>query len=892
MFASRLRILSGLLLLLCAVTACWAAPPALYVSSAGRNSWSGTLPRANAARTDGPLASPTAARDALRKLREEGKLTGPAVVEVGPGTLFMAEPLILEPQDSEVTFVGAAGARPTISGGRLISGWRQEASGLWVASVPQARDGKWPLRALYVNGQRAILARTPNTGYFRTAGKAPPQTGPDGKEIDNSRTAFRFKPGDIRATPDLTGADAVVFFHWETGMLPLKSVDEASHTVTFTGPLTWPFWSNQRYYVENLREALDAPGEWYLDRAAGLLYYMPRPGEDMRTATVIAPRLQQLVLLRGDPLAGMLVSDVRFENLELAHTNYVLEPTGHSDAQAAVTVNAAIQGTGAKSCSITNCELTHLGNYAVWFERGCTDNTVTTSYIHDGSAGGVRFGEYTIPTGANVTSGNRVSDCLIRDLGIDFYGAIPVWIGHSSGNTVSHNEICDANYSGISCGWSWGYGPSGAHHNIIEYNYLHHLGRGRLCDMAAIYTLGIQPGTVVRNNLIHDIYDWAEGYGAGGIYPDEGSSQMVIENNVAYRTASGGLTVHYGKDNICRNNIFAFGRDNQVYLGRRDKDSSLTLEHNIVYFDEGVLFSRESDLKADNNLYFQTQGEALSFPVGLTFAQWQAKGLDVHSLIADPMFRDPARGDFRLKPGSPALTLGFQPIDTSTCGVTQPAALVKLAHSIQREPSAVPRRSQAPPLKLDEGFEDTPVGSTAELAVTSGDNGLARLRVTDQQAASGKHSLCFEDAPGQTHVFDPHLFYSPNLTAGIGVCSYDLRLEQGAIFWHEWRDSADPYRVGPSLNIDAAGQLIAAKQPLMQIPLGQWVHFEVTCALGKQADGTWTLTVTVPGEAPRKFEKLPCDPKCKQVQWLGFVSNAVERTLFYLDNLKIEAREP
>ncbi len=892
MSPSHLCWSTGLSLLLWAVTACAAEPMTLYVSTAGQDTWSGSLPQPNADRTDGPLASLTAARNALRKLRAEGKLTGQSTVEVGPGTHFMAEPLVLEPQDSDVTFIGAGAQPPVLSGGVPITGWREQAPGLWVAAVPQAREGKWPLRALYVNGQRAILARTPNTGYFRSVGKAPPVLGPDGKELDTSKTSFRFKPGDLKPAPDLTGADAVIFYHWESGILPLKSLDEAGHTVTFAGAFKWPFWSNQRYYVENLRDALDAPGEWYLDRAEGMLLYMPRPGEDMSTATVIAPRLTQLVLFQGDPQAGKLVTNVRFGNLGLQHTNYVLEPTGHSDWQAAVTVDAAIQATGARGCSFTNCEIAHLGNYAVWFQRGCTDNAVTACYVHDGSAGGVRFGEGAVPTGPAITSGNRVSDCLIRDLGIDFYGAIPVWIGHSHSNTVSHNEICDANYSGISCGWSWGYGPSGAHHNTIEYNYLHHLGRGRLCDMAAIYTLGIQPGTVVRNNLIHDIYDWAEGYGAGGIYPDEGSSQMVIENNVVYRTASGGLTVHYGKDNLCRNNIFAFGRDNQIYLGRRDKESSLTLEHNIVYFDEGVLFSRESDLKADNNVYYQVQGEELSFPVNLTFAQWQAKGLDVHSLIADPLFRDPANGDFRLQPDSPALKLGFQPIDTSTCGITGPPTLVTLARSIQREPSIIPRRSQAPPLKLDEGFENTPVGSAAELAATSGDNGTARLRVTDQQAASGKHSLCFEDAPGLKYIFDPHMYYQPNLTSGLGFSSYDLRLGKGAIVWNEWRDAANPYRVGPSLNIDATGQLSALQQKLMQLPIDQWIHFEITCGLGKQANGTWTLTVTVPGQEARTFEKLPCNPKCKEIQWLGFVSNAVVPTVFYLDNLKIEARQP
>jgi hypothetical protein len=405
--------------------------------------------------------------------------------------------------------------------------------------------------------------------------------------------------------------------------------------------------------------------------------------------------------------------------------------------------------------------------------------------------------------------------------------------------------------------------------------------------MAAIYTLGISPGTTVRNNLIHDIWDWEEGYGAGGIYPDEGSSQILIENNVVYRTASGGLTVHYGRDDIARNNIFAFGRDAQIHLGRRDKESSLTLERNIVYYDEGELFMRESDLAADYNIYFNTTGEELSFPLGLDFAAWQAQGQDAHSLIADPMFENAAKYDFRLKPGSPALKLGFKPIDVSQCGLTGPPELVKLARSIKREPVTIPRRSAAPPLSLNEGFEITPIKGNADLAYTHGEAGAATIRVTDEQAAAGKRSLKFTDAPGLDQPWNPHIFYSPNLREDLALCSFDLRLEQGAIIWHEWRDAASPYRVGPSMGVDAAGQLKAGDQDLMTVPTGQWLHFEISAGLGKKADGTWTLTVTVPGQQPRRFERLPCNPKWKQLMWMGFISNATETAVFYLDNLKL-----
>jgi hypothetical protein len=871
----------------------WVSPlTPLHVAPNGRDSWSGVLAAPNRAGTDGPLASLAGAQAALRA-RRAGRPCGPARVEVQPGTYFLTDPLVLLPADSDTTFAGVPGETTIISGGQRVDGWREEAPGLWTAALPEARNGVWPLRALYVNGERAILARSPNVGsFFRTVGKAAAAVGPDGKETNAAKKAFRFRSADLRNWPNLGAANAVIFYHWETGMLPLESVDEASQTVTFAGEFKWPFWSNQRYYIENLREALDAPGEWYLDRAGGRLSYRPRRGENMKRATVMAPRLSQLVRFEGEPEAGALVTNVHFENLSFQHTNYVLEAKGHCDWQAADTVNAAIQALGATRCSFTNCELSRLGNYAIWFERGCTDNVVSGCHIHDGSAGGVRLGQGDIPAPPNATSGNRVSDCLIRDLGRDFYGAVPVWIGQSSGNVISHNEICDANYSGISCGWTWGYGPSAAHHNIIEYNYLHHLGRGWLCDLAAIYTLGVQPGTMIRNNLIHDIYDWAEGYGAGGIYPDQGSSQMLIENNVVYRTAGGGFTVHYGKDNICRNNIFAFGRDNQIYLGRRDEDSTLTFDHNLVIFEEGALFSRESELKSFANIYFQAFGEEMTFPLNQTFAQWQASGQDRDSLVADPQFRNPWKDDFRLTPDSPALRLGFKPIDTRTCGITQPAALLKLARGLRRAATAPPRRTQAPPLTLQEGFEKTPLGINADIAITNGEAGTARIRVSDEQAAGGTQSLRFEDAPGLEQSWNPHLWYVPSLVRGTVTCSYDLRLGEGAILRNEWRDAASPYRVGPSLGIDAAGQLTAAKQPLLTLPHDQWVHLEAVCPLGTAATGTWTLSVTLPGQTPQTFAKLPCDPKFREFQWLGFISAATVKTVFYVDNVKLSAPPP
>ena len=226
-------------------------------------------------------------------------------------------------------------------------------------------------------------------------------------------------------------------------------------------------------------------------------------------------------------------------------------------------------------------------------------------------------------------------------------------------------------------GFKWGYGPTAAHDNRIEFNNLYNIGRGMLGDMACIYSLGIQPGTVERNNLCHDVTRYA--YGGWGIYTDEGSSQIVIENNIVYRTQDAGFYQNYGRENIVRNNIFALGQEAQLQRRRQEAHLSFTFEHNIVYWNQGKLFQDiwkkgplfyDDQLHLDYNLYWQASGQPIQF-VKESLAEWQKRGQDVHSLVADPLFVDPEHGDFTLKPGSPAAKIGFQPIDMSQMGRTK-----------------------------------------------------------------------------------------------------------------------------------------------------------------------------------------------------------------------------
>jgi parallel beta-helix repeat protein len=178
----------------------------------------------------------------------------------------------------------------------------------------------------------------------------------------------------------------------------------------------------------------------------------------------------------------------------------------------------------------------------------------------------------------------------------------------------------------------------------------------------------VQPGTTIRNNLIHDVSSFT--YGGWGIYPDEGSSEMVIENNVVYRTKSAGFHQHYGRGNTVRNNIFAFGREFQVMRTRAEPHLSFTFEGNIVYFDQGRLLGSNwtgENFRLNRNIYWDAREQEIR-PAGKSWQEWQKAGQDADSIIADPLFVNAPGYDFTLRPESPALKMGFQPIDLRNVG--------------------------------------------------------------------------------------------------------------------------------------------------------------------------------------------------------------------------------
>jgi hypothetical protein len=531
------------------------------------------------------------------------------------GRYELAEPFVLGPEDSgtegaPVVYRGIAGARPVQSGGRIIRGWRRVTEELanlpaaargkvWAAEIPEARHGNWVFRQLWKNGQRLARARWPHEGEapFRVTDASLPTEDilRDPAAIAHWQSELRQRwrtiaftdvatvPGG-RLPADLATGDAELFCRnggrWATMRIPIASAAGTEIRLKEPAGLLSHYWDDMRLmsavdgsgWIENALSLLECPGEWYLDRQAGVIYYLPPEGEDPNACEFVAPRLEQLVCLQGTP--DEPVRHVEFHGIAFEHAEWPLPAFGYRpglgcyygtehtplvsnppekpgsirpcDEFPEFSIPAALDLMYAEDCRVESCRVSKVGASGIGLGEGCRRNQVVGCEVFDAGGHGIHVGlphgpicaeDFAWTRPEDEPDGNAVRHCHVHHTAQMDWGAYGIFNSYANRTRIAHNLVEQQPYCGMAVCFSWFCFPTGRELEVtVEYNHIHHVML-KLFDGGAIYTKdGMARGSTLRGNLIHDV-----GLGhweCNGLFLDDGSHGFHLEDNIIYNVAT------------------------------------------------------------------------------------------------------------------------------------------------------------------------------------------------------------------------------------------------------------------------------------------------------------------------------------------------------------------
>lgn len=874
-------------LLLCAYAAAGAqaagaALQTVHVATDGNDAWTGRQARPGAA-GDGPLRTLAAAQRAARSALSQRR--GGVQVLLQPGIYTLAEPLRFGPPDSgragqPMVWRASAPGTVTLSGALSLALRSAEGSGTEaVFAAPQALSASFWAGGpqLYVNGERAVLARQPNEGSTWFAGTPVPVPGEPANALGHEAFQASRPARDFMrqlSADDRARALVHVMQSWSSGRHRLAS-GTPEDALRLSPRAPWPylfFGTNQRYWVENVAAAYDAPGEW-IGGAAGVRYRLA-PG-DTSPSTALLPLLRQLVVVAGDGPGGTPVQHLELIDLGFAHSLATTPPGGWVDNQAAVDIGAAIEVDNARHVRITGCHITATGGHAIWLRQNVRDSEVSGCTMTDLGGGAVKVGEAAAPgTKTAVTAGGTgaitISNNRIRRTGRQYPGAVAVWVGRSFDNLVSHNTIEDTTYTGISVGWQWGYGGPSAGRNRIVGNALRNIGGRVLADLGGIYTLGEQPGTVIADNLIREVRGFVgHGAGAWGIYNDEGSSGMRVEGNVVVGTDSGGYHLHFGRNLQVQDNLFALGDQAEVSVTRSEPGRpGLALRNNLLLTRvanplAGQAQAPDNDLSGNlvapaqpgRPVDLQACGPGCSASTASLRLAEAGSSLRLQGLDADRTQRWQATA---AAAGVHAAEAAARSLPAPAAGKARQAALQSDERAPALQPAmnlrATPDKQRPPGWRY---LPATPVEAMGTVADTS---------------APGGRCLLLADAASFAQRYEPYVFTTLNHDDGTSTASFALKVDATTELVHEWRDDAKPFGTGPSLRISQAGVQVAGRV-VAPVQAGGWLRVQVRASLKEGT--TWDLVVTdAGGKAYTTTGLPPKTPGWHSLRWLGFIADA------------------
>jgi len=711
-----------------AIGLCDASEPTadFYLSPNGNDDWSGTLAKTNENKTDGPFASLERAREAVRELKDS-KSTDITVL-IREGVYQLDETIVFGLEDSGnasamITYAAYPGETPVFSSGQKITGWEKASTAL--TGLPAEARGKVWVADVSASGGDSSRFFT----LFDSKGLLPRARSATGFIPTGSKDAFSFPKGRLQSWKNINDVEVFVrpFQAWIVNILPLKSVDEKRNKAQTSIAATYPM--NALHYdlkgevscwVENVMEELDEPGEWVLNRNEGKVYLWPRDDEPQ---DILRPQLLEFIRLEGKidkrGPKDIPVRNLCFRGLTFMHGDrYQLSANDiglQHDWDMFDKGNALVRLRGAENCKIEQCHFQHSGSGAVRIDLHGIGNTISGNHIEHLGGGGILLCGYG-PGTKDVNKNNLVYNNCIHHVGEIYWHSPGIFLWQSGENRVANNLIYNTPYTGIILsGVMTEFFARGGrrelvgtirkhemknlsrrptlndvrpylhtHGNTVEYNEIHH-AMEKLADGNAVYIRGAGANNVIRRNYIHDLV--APTIMQAAIRTDGGQKDTLIAENLIYRCTAQGILLKL--NNRCENNIIAdvIGPPRGYYVVLREGPmTGATIKRNILYSTKpdctfihemnpkgarsedrrGRGIARSQDTDCDDNIYYCTADRELGKQL---LKSQQQSGVDAGSLAVDPMFVDPANGDFRLKPDSPVLKLGFVPFDMSKVGL-------------------------------------------------------------------------------------------------------------------------------------------------------------------------------------------------------------------------------
>lgn len=513
---------------------------------------------------------------ALQQAREERRLNNAEDIRIRlqEGTYHLNQPIIVRPEDNGTRLT--ADGRVTISGGVRISNWKKQGN-VYVADVPDFNGRPLEFRQMWINGKKAIRAR--DVDDFEKMYRI--------KSLDKAKETIYVPAAAVKKITGARHAEMVLHEMWCIANLRIKSVkiQGDSAAVTFHQPEShihfmhpWPSpmvtpkgEHNSAFYLTNAKELLDKEGEWFLDSRTSKVYYIPRKGENMKTAEVIVPAVETLLKVEGTP--DNPVKDVTFEGITFSHATWMRPSiSGHAPLQAGMYMIEAykmrpkmIRPNGdhkldnqgwvgrpasavsldcAENVSFSKCVFEHNASTGLDYHTYIKGGTVDRCTFSDIGGNGILAGSFGpesheahLPYNPSdrriICTGLSITNNLITDVTNEDWGCVGIGAGFVKDIKICHNEISDVSYSGISMGWGWNQQACSMSNNLVQGNLIHHYAK-HMYDTAGIYTLGSQPHTFIQENVVKDIYKPGYVHDPNHwfyLYTDEGSSCITVRNN-------------------------------------------------------------------------------------------------------------------------------------------------------------------------------------------------------------------------------------------------------------------------------------------------------------------------------------------------------------------------